>query len=367
MKKAIIILPTYNESANIQELIESILSKKNVVSGWQLEVLVVDSTSPDGTADIVRGLQKEHESVHIIMTGKNGLGQAYLEGFAYAINTLKADVVFEMDADLSHDPADIPHFLKAIEQGADMVIGTRYSKGGSIPANWALHRKILSIAANIIVRIGFMNLKQTEWTGGYRAIRKWVVQKITPHMSGYTGYVFQVAFLDKALKNGARITEIPVHFVDRTAGVSKISTPQYTFQTLWYVFTHSSFIKFALVGVMGAVIDFGLAYTLRAGGLMILLANAISTEVAIISNYLMNNFWSFAHNKVQGGAVQFILNLLKFNIISAGSIVIQLLGIRIGIALAGESYWMVYKFLTISFVVIPYSYILYTKIIWKKR
>lgn len=366
MKKAVIILPTYNESANITELIDAILTQAKTISGWDLAVLVVDSTSPDGTGDIVRAIQKEHTSVHLIVTGKNGLGTAYLEGFAHAIQSLDADVVFEMDADHSHDPSDIVRFLTALEQGADMVIGTRYSKGGSIPANWALHRKILSIGANLIVRLGFMNLKQTEWTGGYRAIRKWVVQKITPHMSGYTGYVFQVAFLDKALKTGARVTEIPVHFVDRTAGESKISAPQYTYQTLWYVFTHSSFIKFAMVGVFGALIDFGLAYTLKSAGLMVLLANAISTEMAIISNYFMNNFWSFAHHKVQGGVVQFLLNLLKFNLISVGSIIIQLLGIRIGMGIAGEQYWMIYKFLTISFVVIPYSYILYTKIIWKK-
>jgi len=367
MKRAIVILPTYNESANIQSLVESIFNNASSVQGWEISVLVVDSTSPDGTADTVRTIQKNNPNVYLLVTSKNGLGKAYLDGFDYAIRKLQADVVFEMDADLSHDPKDMGNFLRAIEKGADMVIGTRYSKGGSIPANWGLHRKILSIGANLIVRLGFMNLKQTEWTNGYRAIKKWVVQKLTPEMGSYTGYVFQVAFLDKAFKCGARVSEVPVHFVDRAEGVSKISAPQYVFQTLMYVFTHSSFIKFVIVGLTGAVIDFGLAFVLKSSGFMILVANALSAETAIVSNYLMNNYWSFSHNKVQGGLPAQLFNLLKFNLISLGNIVIQLVGIKIGILIAGESYWMLYKLLTIGFVVIPYSYILYNKIIWKKK
>lgn len=367
MKHAVIILPTYNESGSIQQLVESIFTQSAKISGWRLSVLIVDSTSPDGTAGIIQSLQKLHPDLYLLMTGKHGLGKAYLDGFDYAIRKLQADVVFEMDADLSHDPHDISRFLTAVEDGADMVIGTRYSKGGSIPANWALHRKILSIAANLIVRLGFMNLRQSEWTNGYRAIRKWLVQKITPEMSNYTGYVFQVAFLDKAIQTGARVAEVPVHFVDRTEGVSKISTGQYIFQTLLYVFTHSSFIRFVFVGVMGAVIDFGLAYILKTVGLVILLANALSAETAIVSNYLMNNYWSFAHKRVKGGLPVQLLNLAKFNLISFGNILIQLVGIRIGIHIAGERYWMLYKFVTITCVVIPYSYILYNKIIWKKK
>jgi len=136
MKRAIVILPTYNESANIQSLVESIFNNASSVQGWEISVLVVDSTSPDGTADTVRTIQKNNPNVYLLVTSKNGLGKAYLDGFDYAIRKLQADVVFEMDADLSHDPKDMGNFLRAIEKGADMVIGTRYSKGGSIPANW---------------------------------------------------------------------------------------------------------------------------------------------------------------------------------------------------------------------------------------
>lgn len=366
MKQAVIVIPTYNESGNVESLISSIFHHSSSVEGWQISVLVVDSTSPDGTADIVRSIQKHNPHVFLLVTGKNGLGKAYLDGFDYAIRKLQADVVFEIDADLSHDPKEIPIFLKEIERGADMVVGTRYSKGGSIPTNWGLDRKILSIGANLVIRLGFMNLKRSEWTNGYRAIRKWVIQKITPEMGNYTGYVFQVAFLDKALVYGAKVTEIPVQFVDRKVGVSKISSPQYIFQTFLYVFTHSSFVKFVIVGVAGAVIDFGLAYMLKANGLVILAANAISAETAIISNYLMNNYWSFSHKKVQGGMSAQLLNLFKFNLVSVGNIFIQLVGINIGITIAGESHWMLYKFVTIVCIVIPYSYILYNKIIWKK-
>lgn len=367
MKKVVIILPTYNESANIADLITALFTQADNIKQWEIGVLVVDSSSPDGTADKVRLLQKSHTHLNLLVTGKHGLGKAYLDGFDYAIRKLQADVVFEMDADLSHDPNDIPKFLKEIEKGADFVIGTRYSKGGSIPANWALHRKILSIGANLIVRLGFMNLRQTEWTNGFRAIKKWVIQKIIPQMGNYTGYVFQVAFLDKTIKAGAKIAEVPVHFVDRTEGKSKISAPQYTFQTLWYVFTHSSFIKFAIVGFSGMFIDVGMAAVLwKQVGLPILIANRISMEIAVISNYLFNNFWAFGHKK-HTELLKHVLAFLKFNVVALGSFVIQELGIRLGIAFFGQEYALMYKIFTIAFVVIPYSYILYNKVIWKKK
>jgi len=367
MRRAIIILPTYNEASNIEKLINTLFSECEQIKRWDIDVLVVDSTSPDGTADVVRNLQKVNNKLYLLVTGKHGLGKAYIDGFDYAIRKLQADVVFEMDADLSHNPKDIQSFLQAIEKGADMVVGTRYSKGGSIPSNWGIHRKILSIGANIGVKVGFMNLSQSEWTNGYRAIRKWVVQKVIPDMQDYTGYVFQVAFLDKALKTGAKVSEVPVHFIDRVEGISKIIASQYIFQMIWYVLVHSSFIKFVLVGLVGAAVDFGLAYFLKLNGVVVLLANAISAEAAVLCNYLLNNFWSFSHKKVVGGLITKILSFLKFNLVAIGSIAIQLLGIKIGIMIGTEKYWLWYKLFTIVFVVIPYSYILYNKVIWKKR
>ncbi len=367
MKRAVIVIPTYNESKNIEGLLTQVMGVSQKLQNWNVSILVVDSKSPDKTADVVRTFQKRNKSIYLLETEKEGLGKAYLRGFEYALQDLQADVVFEMDADMSHDPQDIPKFLFEIEKGADMVVGTRYSKGGSIPSDWGLHRKILSISANWIIRLVFMKLSQTEWTNGYRAIRAWVVKQVVPDMQEYTGYVFQVSFLDKALKKKAKIVEIPCTFTDRAEGKSKINATQYMFQTLWYVFTNSSFVKFVIVGGLGAVVDFGLAYILKYyAQLDVRLANGISAETAVIFNFLVNNFWSFSHNKVTGGTLGYVWNFVKFNLVSLGNIAIQIIGISIGVYLFGEQYWLGYKAFTIGFVVIPYSYILYNKVIWKK-
>ncbi len=367
MKRAVIVIPTYNESQNIEQLLNDISKVFQGIQTWSMSVLVVDSKSPDKTADKVKELQKKNKRIYILETEKEGLGKAYLRGFEYAISELQADVVFEMDADLSHDPQDIPKFISEIEKGADMVVGTRYSKGGSIPKDWGLHRKILSIGANLVIRLVFMKFSQTEWTNGYRAIRSWVVKQIVPEMQNHTGYVFQVAFLDKALKRKATVTEIPCNFTDRAEGISKINAGQYMLQTLLYVFLNSSFVKFVIVGGLGAVLDFGLAYFFKYNlKLDVKWANGISAETAVIFNFLVNNFWSFSHNKVSGGSMSYVWNFLKFNFVSLGSILIQIVGISIGIHFFGESNWLIYKAVTIGFVVIPYSYILYNKVIWKK-
>ena len=367
MKRAVIVLPTYNESQNIEEVITRVVAAVKNLQSWSVSILVVDSKSPDHTADVVRTIQKKNKFLYLLETEKEGLGKAYLRGFEYAINELQADVVFEMDADHQHDPKEVPQYLLAIEKGADMVVGTRYSKGGSIPAAWGIHRKLMSIIGNWTIRLGFMKLQYSDWTGGYRAIRSWVIKQVVPEMQGYTGYVFQVAFMDKALKKGARIAEHPIHFGDRTLGESKINAAQYTIQTLLYVFTQSSFVRFVIVGTMGAALDFGIAFILKNyAKVEVRIANGLSAETAVIFNYLVNNFWSFAHSRIQGGAWTHAWNFIKFNRVSLGNIGIQIVGISAGIYFFGEQHWLIYKAVTIICVVIPYSYILYNKIIWKK-
>ncbi|MEI6326903.1 MAG: glycosyltransferase [Candidatus Roizmanbacteria bacterium] len=364
--KAAIVLPTYNEVKNIESVIHAIFAQQSKIPAWELHVVVVDSASPDNTGAVVERLIHEYPRLHLIKSKKEGLGKAYLTGFEIAIQKLSPEVLFEMDADHSHDPDKIPEFLSEIDKGADLVIGTRYSKGGSIPRNWGLDRKIYSIGANIVIRLGFMRIKNTEWTNGYRAIKTSLVEKLMPYMSSYTGYVFQVASLDKAINLGAKIAEIPIHFTDRIHGQSKINTPQYILQTFAYVFTHSSFIRFVIVGLIGALVDFGTASTLKRVGATLLVANAVSTELAVVCNFLLNNYWSFSHSRITKLS-KLIPNFIKFNLVSLGNIVIQLVGISIGVLIGGERYWIIYKLLTIVCVVIPYSYILYNKVIWKKK
>lgn len=368
MKRAVIVLPTYNEGANIKQVIEGIFESTKAKENWEFHILVVESTSEDDTDEIVSTLQKKHSRLHLLRTKKEGLGKAYVQGFTYAIEKLKAYLIFEMDADLSHDPNKIPEFLEKIEKGADFVIGSRYIKGGSIPSDWAFHRKLYSFIGNLIVRFGFMNLKITDWTSGFRAIKAWIIQETLPKVDTFTGYVFQVAILDNALKVGATVKEIPIQFKDRKEGESKINSFEYIIQTLFYVFLESSFIKFVIVGGTGFILDSIILYFLALElHFPPWLAKLISAETAIISNFTLNNFWSFSHKQINQGKRNYVKGLTKFNIVSLGNIVIQTIGITITTSLFGTANILFYNAAIILLFVIPYSYFFYNKFIWKDK
>ena len=168
--KACIVLPTYNERENIGELLKALLRVFQKIKGFNMHILVVDDNSPDGTASIVRKFSKKHKNIHLIMGEKKGLGVAYIRGFNYAINKLRTDVTFQMDADLSHVPNLIPRFLNEIKNGYDVIIGGRYIEGGGTP-DWSLNRKLLSKGANTLAKLATGIANVHDFTSGYRAIR----------------------------------------------------------------------------------------------------------------------------------------------------------------------------------------------------
>lgn len=220
--KAVVVLPTYNESENIQKLITTILLQEKSILNTSLSVLVVDDTSPDGTGEIVKSLAKKDSRIHLITGKKEGLGRAYIRGFKYALSVLKADVIFEMDADFSHNPYDIPRLLNEIHTGSDFVIGSRYIQGGSIPKEWSFLRKLNSIVGNRLTRYIHDIRDVRDCTGGFRAIRSSLLKKISFNSIKVNGYAFQISLLLLAREHDASISEVPVQFVDRARGVSKI-------------------------------------------------------------------------------------------------------------------------------------------------
>ena len=378
MKKALIVLPTYNEAENLKSLIPAIFEQQKKLSNWELQVLVVDSFSKDGTKKLLEEFSEKYKGrFFYILKPKEGLGKAYYEGFSYAISQLRPYVIFEMDADWSHNPKKIPYFLKEIESGADFVIGSRYTKGGSIPKDWAFHRKLFSVLGNIIIRLGFAKFSITDWTSGFRAIRIWVIDKLLDEIKGYNSYVFQVALLDKTLKLGAQVVEVPINFKDRKKGKSKINSLQYIFHTLLYTFLNSSFIKFVVVGIIGFLIDFSSTYSFIVyTGLPKPFASALGGEIAIVSNFILNNFWSFSHKRIKGGISAYLRSFIKFNFVSLGNVAIQYIGMFLALKLFGDfnflvlnfsiSSWMIYKVAVIAFFVIPYSYFMYNKVVWRR-
>lgn len=366
MKKAIIVLPTYNEKDNVQTVIPALFDAVKNIPSWHVQVLVVDDLSPDGTADEIKKLQHAYKDLLLISGRKQGLGKAYINGFTYALKELDPYVLFEMDADLSHDPLLIPPMLKRIEEGADFVLGSRYIPGGSIPENWGILRKIYSVFGNLVIRFGFMNLAINDWTTGYRAIKAWLVKEIVPEMDPYKGYVFQMAFLDKAIKRDAVITEIPLKFVDREKGVSKINAIETIVAIYSYVFFHSSFIKYVFVGFSGFAVDFGLTKLgLEFFLFPVWLSTIISTISAMTTNFFLNNYWAFAHKKVSG-VTALIKKYTQFVIVSSGAVLIQTVGMELATRIFGISYWYIYKVVIIGLIIIPYSYFMYNKFVWKK-
>lgn len=339
MKKACIITPTYNEAGNIERTIDQLQKIFTKTKNWELQILVVDDTSPDKTYEKVETLQKKYKNLHLLLNKtKAGLGSAYLKGMDFAFDELGVDVVFEFDADLSHDPTKIPQFLEKIEQGYGLVIGSRYIPGGSIPQDWGWHRKFLSKMGNIVIRIVLTNFTLTDWTTGFRAITKKTYQKINPEMRDqrFSGYTFQIGFLYKAVQKKVKIAEVPFHFKDRTIGKSKIG-PEYIINNLIFLgktrlidFMQSRIFKFLVVGSIAASLQLVLLEVWRLI-FSYQVANAIAIECAIIFNFILNNFWTFGDRRLK--LKQVPLKFLQFNLTSAGSILIQL-----AVAFVGETF-----------------------------
>jgi dolichol-phosphate mannosyltransferase len=215
--RVLVIVPTYNERENIARMIDTVLAQDR-----RIEILVVDDGSPDGTAEIVESMMSRHPGrVHVHKRpGKMGLGTAYLAGFQIAIER-KYDLIMEMDADFSHDPSHLPQFLKAIE-GADIVLGSRYRDGKVTIVNWPISRLLLSYYANVYART-VTGLPVWDATGGFKCFRRKVLEAIDLTAVKSNGYAFQIEMSFRAWKKGFKIAEIPIVFVDRTEGASKMS------------------------------------------------------------------------------------------------------------------------------------------------
>jgi dolichol-phosphate mannosyltransferase len=215
MSRTLVVVPTYNEAENIEKLINAVMSQDP-----NIEMLIVDDNSPDGTYKLVEDIQQVNKRIHLIKrAGKMGLGTAYVTGFKYAIEN-KFDYVMEMDADFSHDPNELPNFLKLIKD-YDLVLGSRYINGVRI-LNWPLRRLMLSYGASLYTRIiTGMPIKDT--TGGFKCFNIRVLEAINLDNIHSNGYAFQIEMNFKVWKKGFKIFEHPITFVDRRYGISKMS------------------------------------------------------------------------------------------------------------------------------------------------
>ena len=216
-EKSLIIIPTYNELANVQKLVPGILSR---YEKYDLDVLIVDDNSPDGTSKFIKELMQTTGRVKLITRkAKLGLGTAYIEGFKFALKN-QYDFIFEMDADFSHNPKEIRNFLDRIKT-CDLVLGSRYKEGVNV-VNWPIKRLLLSYFANGYTRY-ITGLKVCDATGGFKCFRRKVIEAIDLDKVKSNGYAFQIEMTFKAWKKGFKICEIPIIFIDRREGQSKMS------------------------------------------------------------------------------------------------------------------------------------------------
>lgn len=213
--KALVIIPTYNERENLVELARQVFAQN-----LPTEILIVDDNSPDGTGQLADEMAARDARVHVMhRPGKLGLGSAYCAGFRWALER-DYEAVFEMDADFSHNPESLGHFLKELES-ADLVLGSRYLHGVTV-VNWPLSRLVLSYFANVYSRV-ITGMPFKDLTGGYKCFRREVLESLDLSRVKSDGYAFQIEMTFKAWRKGYRIREIPILFVDRRAGVSKMS------------------------------------------------------------------------------------------------------------------------------------------------
>jgi dolichol-phosphate mannosyltransferase len=216
LDKKIVIIPTYNEKENIEAIIRKVFSLE-----VPFDILIVDDGSPDGTGSIVKGLQQQFPGLHILeRTEKNGLGTAYIAGFKWCLER-GYEYVFEMDADFSHNPEDLPRLYEACKNGADMSIGSRYVTGVNV-VNWPMSRVMLSYFASKYVRM-ITSLPIHDTTAGFVCYRSSVLSRIALDKIKFRGYAFQIEMKFTAWKHGFKLTEVPIIFTDRTLGQSKIS------------------------------------------------------------------------------------------------------------------------------------------------
>jgi dolichol-phosphate mannosyltransferase len=218
-KRACVIIPTYNEAENIGHLLEQLETAFKDVSGYDVHILVADDTSPDGTGDIVLKTAQKHGNIHLLSGEREGMGAAYIRAFSHILDSY--DVIITMDADFSHPPGMIPGFLAKVDAGCDVVIGSRYIKGGATP-DWPLQRRLTSSFANVLARVVAGLYAVHDCTSNYRAVKTSVLRDVPLEKLSNRGYAFVTTSLWEYMHRNARVCEIPLVFYDRKKGKTKL-------------------------------------------------------------------------------------------------------------------------------------------------
>lgn len=371
--KIVNLLATYNEKENIEPMIETLEKIAKQLPQHEFLHLVVDSKSPDGTGQLVKKLAAKNGRVFLLETPR-GLGISLIKGYEYAMEQLGAEVVIPNDVDFQWDPDYIPDLVKKIEEGYDVAVPSRHVKGGG--DNFSPFRKLTHWVSNTLMAYYWAGITEVkDHNGNMKAIRvKGILDKVDLKRLDVKGYVIQMTIIYELSKTGAKFVEIPAVFKDRRAGESKVGMSgqfikdvfEYLKQATKIRLERSAqFIKFGIVGFIG--------YLVNAGGLALFavlrLPEAVvwglATELAIISNFTWNNLWTFSKHKFTSFN-QILGKFVQFNFTSVGALVIQTVAGTLGVNVLGLHRQILLP-LIIVFLVLPYNYFMYTRVIWKTK
>jgi len=375
MNKVVIIIPTYNEVENVERMID-VLEEEIFprIKKDKMELLIVDGKSPDGTGEMVKRKMKKYDNLTLFLEEKKeGLGAAYKKGMDYAVKKLGADAVIEMDADFQHDPKYVVDLVEKFDQGYDYVIGSRFIKGGSVPKEWDLYRKILTFGGGLFSRfvLFFPNInKVKDVSTGLKLTRvKNVLDKVDFDKVA-NDFFYKTQILYQIVNMGAKIVEIPLQFKLREKGETKMgfNTVIGTFKAVILLRLTDPktlrFIKFGTVGFIGYVVNATFLALFSKIGFPEWGSWATSTEMAIISNFTFNNLWTFKTDQISGSK-KLIFKFFQFNLTSAGALLIQTIAGTIGVKIFGPQYRQILLPFIILFLVLPYNYFMYNTVIWK--
>lgn len=367
-------MPTYNEKTNIEKMIPALVDEEfPKITKAEMHLLIVDGNSPDGTGELVKQAGKTRKNVHLLTEPeKRGLGMAYISGFKHAVKELQADAVMEMDADFQHPPRFVKPMVDAYLAGADYVIGSRYIPGGSVPKEWAFSRRFISFAGNMFIRLVLVKPFLHDLTTGFRLTKvKGVLDHIDlDNIRELKRFAYKVDLLYQSIVNAKKVVEVPLAFAPRTQEVSKFNSKEmiatFKLAIILGILDKKRFIKFGIVGFVGYIVNaIGLWFFSRYDHILLEpIIWGLATECAIISNFILNNAWTFKGEQISG--IKHLLNkFFQFNLTSIGALLIQIVFGTLGVWTFGESSRQILLPFIIVFLVLPYNYFMYNAVIWR--
>lgn len=343
MKKLVVVLPTYNEKDNLEKFVSEVLSQEKNLSGWRVDILIADSGSPDGTGEIAKRLASKNSHVHFIDV-ERGIGVGLIKGHLYSLQNLNPDIMAQMDADGQVGADVLPKMVKALGDGYNLALGSRLIAGGT--NELSLMRRVFTAGSSWVCRLIMGPFDIKEFTNSARAFTPELFKKINLQRLPWRekSFINQPAFLNEAVLAGAKYIEVPLVFKNREEGYSKNKVFNYTYDVITYAIgarllkwgvpipfykltrRAKTFIKFALVGFVGTFVDF-IFYKIfiNMGGFPPATSKAFSTEIAIVNNFLLNNFWTFRYRKTKTNIWQ---KLGIYNLVSFGGLAIAVLIVK---------------------------------------